>query len=59
VEIYGRVDPGLDPELMQRRQRLARYHAMLAKTALQREKANPNRPARGASDGDQLAFAGF
>jgi hypothetical protein len=61
--IYGRPDPGLDPELARRRSMLARYHAMLAKAALRREalKVNPNRQACGDqnADGSQLAFAGF
>ena len=59
MEIYGRVDPDLSLEPMQRRQRLARYHTMLAKVAPRREalKVNPNRqpPTLTASDG-QLAF---
>jgi hypothetical protein len=63
VEIYGRPDPDLDPELARRRQRLAHYHAMLAKAALRLErlKVNPNRQACGDqnADGSQLAFAGF
>ena len=63
AEIYGRPDPDLSPEQAQRRQRLARYHAMLAKAALRREllKVNPNRQSHGDqnADGGQLAFAGF
>ena len=63
VEIYGRPDPDLSPEQVARRQRLARYHAMLAKAALRREvlKVNPNRQSHGDqnADGGQLAFAGF
>ena len=63
VEIYGTPDPGLSLEQGLRRQRLAHYHAMLAKAALRREllKVNPNRQACGDqnADGGQLAFAGF
>ena len=63
VEIYGTPDPGLSLEQGLRRQRLARYHAMLAKAALRREllKANRNRQSHGDqnADEDQLAFAGF
>ena len=63
VEVYNRLDPDLSPEQIARRQRLARYHAMLAKAALQREvlKVNPNRQSHGDqnADGGQLAFAGF
>ena len=64
VEIYDTPDPGLTSEQGLRRQRLAHYHAMLAKAALRREllKVKPNRQAcgdQGGSDGDQLAFAGF
>ena len=64
VEIYGTPDPCLSLEQgLRRRQRLARYHAMLAKAALRREllKVNSNRqsPAPDAPDGEQLAFAGF
>ena len=40
-------------------QRLARYHAMLAKAALKRAKRNRQFEGRGGSDGDQLAFKGF
>ena len=63
VKIYGTPDPGLSLGQGLRRQRLAHYHAMLAKAALRREllKANPNRQACGDqnADGGQLAFAGF
>jgi hypothetical protein len=63
VEIYGRGDPDLSPEQIARRQRLAQYHAMLAKAALKREllKANRKRQSHGDqnADGGQLAFAGF
>jgi hypothetical protein len=63
VEIYDTPDPGLSLEQGLRRQRLARYHAMLAKAALKREllKANRNRQSHADqnADGSQLAFAGF
>ena len=63
MEIYGKPDPASSPELVRRKQRLAHYHAMLAKAALKREllKANPNRQSHGDqnADGSQLAFAGF
>jgi hypothetical protein len=63
VEIYGTPDPGLSLEQGLRRQRLAHYHAMLAKAALRLErlKVHPNRQACGDqnADGSQLAFAGF
>ena len=60
MEIYGKPDPDSSPELVRRKQRLAHYHAMLAKAALKREplKANPNRrfSAPNPSDEGQLAF---
>jgi hypothetical protein len=61
VEIYGTPDPCLSLEQGLRRQRLARYHAMLAKAALRREalKVNANRQShsdQNASDGVQLAL---
>ena len=60
MEIYGKPDSDSSPELVRRKQRLAHYHAMLAKAALKREllKANPNRrfPAPNPSDEGQLAF---
>ena len=63
AEIYGRPNPDLSPEQALRRQRLARYHTMLAKAALKREllKANHNRRACDDQNADegQFAFAGF
>ena len=61
VEIYDTPDPNLNLEQGLRRQRLAHYHAMLAKAALRRERVNHNRQSHGDqnADGSQLAFAGF
>ncbi|MGA7408558.1 MAG: hypothetical protein WBW67_27840, partial [Pseudolabrys sp.] len=59
AEIYGKPDSNLSEGEVQRRQLLSRYHSMLSKAALRHEllKVNSNRPAPGASDGDQLAFS--
>jgi len=59
MEIYGKPDSDSRPELVRRKQRLARYHAMLAKAAVKREllKANPRQSrAPNPSDEGQLAF---